>query len=194
MSIPHRIDLFLRAPLAVPEQKDGDRDQGDAHQEASATCTTPSLPDLDLLGSARVACGHRGAIGGVDRHLRRRTLHTIVAEFATPHAVLLGTVLRHSPFLLLRRGSRKIIRIHRCSVWAARSGDRRKKRPCGSDNPSSVNLDGASFICVNAARGLEVTWEIALGALRSLARHSSAIRGSCGPGSFYSSQLWSACS
>jgi hypothetical protein len=30
-------------------------------------------------------------------------------------------------------------------------GDTRNKRLFGSDKPASVNLDGASFICVNAA-------------------------------------------
>jgi FtsP/CotA-like multicopper oxidase with cupredoxin domain len=80
-------------------------------------------------------------------------------------------------------------------------GYRRKKRLFGSDKPASVNLDGASFICVNAATlvgapqgGLEATWEIPLGALRSLVRHGFAIHGSCGPAASYSSQLWSACS
>ena len=65
----------------------------------------------------------------------------------------------------------------------------------------SVNLDGASFIYINAATlvgtppgGPRGDLGDPLGALRPLARHGSAIRGSCGPAASYSSQLWSACS
>ncbi len=85
--------------------------------------------------------------------------------------------------------------------FVRRFGDTRNKRLFESDKPPSVNLDGASFICVNTATlvgasqgGLEATWEIRLGALGSLATQSTAIRGSCGPVASYSSQLWSACS
>jgi hypothetical protein len=46
--------------------------------------------------------------------------------------------------------SRKLIR-HLGKIKAMGDGDTRNKRLFGSDKPASVNLDGASFIYINAA-------------------------------------------